>query len=453
MNTAKVLIDIGSTFTKAVAVDLKSKTIITCAKSPTTVSHDITIGISHVLKQIREKTGPIETRQIIACSSAAGGLRMVSVGLVPQLSAEAAKRAALGAGAKIVGHFSHKLTNREIREIENTAPDLILLAGGTDGGNEQVIVHNAARLRDADLSAPIIIAGNKSAYDDIEHIFQGSRKTVTFVNNVMPELGQLKVRQCREAIRKTFMGNIVNAKGLDRARELVADIIMPTPVAVLNAAVLLSNGAGNEKGLGEVIVVDVGGATTDVYSIAKGAPTRPEVSLKGLPEPFSKRTVEGDLGVRHNIDRLLELAEAKGLRVDRGITSAFHAAPGTPPSGPEEMETDAVLARMAVQASLERHVGTIELVYGPHGPMLIQKGKDLSDVSRVIGTGGPIIHAVHPGKILSGILAAADDENRLKPRQADFYLDRHYTLYAVGLLAQSEPEVALHIGKTYLQSL
>lgn len=453
MNTRKVLIDIGSTFTKAVAVDLKTRTIIACAKSPTTVSHDITIGIGDVLKQIREKTGPIETKQIIACSSAAGGLRMVSVGLVPQLSAEAAKRAALGAGAKIVGHFSHKLTNNEIREIEDAAPDLILLAGGTDGGNEQAIVHNAARLKEADLSAPIIIAGNKSAYDDIEHIFRGSRKTVTFVNNVMPELGLLQVRDCREAIRETFMGNIVNAKGLDRARELVDNIIMPTPVAVLNAAVLLSKGVGDEKGLGEVIVVDVGGATTDVYSIAKGAPTRPEVSLKGLPEPFSKRTVEGDLGVRHNIDRLLELAEAKRVRVDRSITSAFQAAPGTPPSGRREMEADAILARIAVQESLERHVGTIELVYGPHGPMLIQKGKDLSEVSRVIGTGGPIIHAAHPEKILSGLLAAADDENQLKPRQADFFLDRHYTLYAVGLLAQSEPDIALHIGKTYLQSI
>lgn len=453
MNTAKVLIDIGSTFTKAVAVDLKSRTILAWAKSPTTVSQDITIGIDRALKQIREKTGPIETRQIIACSSAAGGLRMVSVGLVPQLSAEAAKRAALGAGAKIVGHFSHKLSNSEIREIEDTAPDLILLAGGTDGGNEQTIVHNAARLERADLSAPIIIAGNKSAYDHIERIFQGSGKTATFVNNVMPELGQLKVRECREAIRDAFMGNIINAKGLDRARELVDNIIMPTPVAVLDAAVLLSNGAGSDKGLGEVIVVDVGGATTDVYSIAKGAPARPDVSLKGLPEPFSKRTVEGDLGVRHNIDRLLELAQAKGVRVDRDIASAFHAAPGTPPSGPEEMAADSELARIAVQASFERHVGTIELVYGPHGPMLIQKGKDLSEVNRVIGTGGPIIHAARPEKILDGLLAEANDANRLKPRCADFYLDRHYTLYAVGLLAQSEPEIALHIGKTYLQAL
>lgn len=331
MSTAKVLIDIGSTFTKAVAVDLKSKTIISCAKSPTTVSQDITIGIGNVLKQIQEKTGPIEPKQIIACSSAAGGLRMVSIGLVPQLSAEAAKRAALGAGAKIVGHFSHKLAKSQIRQIEDTAPDLILLAGGTDGGNEQAIVHNATRLKDANVSAPIILAGNKVAYDDIEQIFRGSNKKVTFVDNVMPELGQLKVRYCREAIRETFMRNIVNAKGLDRAKELVDNIIMPTPVAVLKAAVLLSNGVGDEKGLGEVIVVDVGGATTDVYSIAKGAPTRPEVSLKGLPEPFSKRTVEGDLGVRHNIESLLELAATKGVSLDHDIISAFRAHPARPP--------------------------------------------------------------------------------------------------------------------------
>ncbi len=453
MSTTKVFIDIGSTFTKAVAVDLKDKALIACANSPTTFSQDITIGISRVLKQIQEKTGPIDARQILACSSAAGGLRMVSVGLVPELSAEAAKRAALGAGAKIVGHFSHKLTKSEIRQIEDAAADLILLAGGTDGGNEQVIVHNATRLKEADISAPIIIAGNKSAYDDIEQILQGSNKKVTFVNNVMPELGRLKVRDCREAIRETFMDNIVHAKGLDKARELVDDIIMPTPVAVLKAAVLLSNGAGDESGFGEVIVVDVGGATTDVYSIAKGTPTRPGVALKGLPEPFSKRTVEGDLGVRHNIDSLVALAEAKGVRVDHDITSAFQAAPGATPSSRKEMEADAVLAGLAVEASFERHVGTIEMVYGSHGPMHLQKGKDLSEVRCVIGTGGPIIHAVHPEKILSGLLATAEDENRLKPRQADFYLDRHYTLYAIGLLAQSEPEVALQVGKTCLQSI
>jgi uncharacterized protein (TIGR01319 family) len=450
MKSLKILIDIGSTFTKAVAIDLENETLLSSARAPTTASEDVTIGIGNALKSLAEKTGRIETMDITACSSAAGGLRMVSIGLVPELSSEAAKRAALGAGAKIVGHYSHHLSGNEIRRIENTSADLILLAGGTDGGNEKVILHNAAVLANSAISAPIIVAGNKSAYDEIERIFSGSGKTITFVKNVMPELGKLKVRDCREAIRETFMKNIIHAKGLDKAMALVTDIIMPTPVAVLNAAVLLSRGINDEQGLGEIIVVDVGGATTDVYSIARGTPKREVVILRGLPEPFSKRTVEGDLGVRHNIANLLEIAETRGIAVDGEIVSAFHANPGNLPVTQQEKDVDAALARIAVEASFERHVGTLEMVYGPHGPMLIQKGKDLSEVTSVIGTGGPIIHGAHPETILSGILSTAGDENSLKPSQADFFLDSNYIMYAIGLLAQSEPEAALRFGKKYL---
>ena len=451
MNEMRLLIDIGSTFTKATAVDLDEQVVLACAKSPTTVTQDVTIGLKKALAEVERQIGSVEGKPITACSSAAGGLRIVSIGLVPELSLEAARRAALGAGAKVVGHYHHQLTRREMKEMEEISPDLILLAGGTDGGNESTIVHNAGMLAHIGGAAPIVVAGNKCAYDAIEDAFETSGKTVRFVENVMPEVGRLEVQACREAIRAVFMENIVKAKGLDRAAELASAIIMPTPAAVLNAALLLAVGVPEEKGLGELVVVDVGGATTDVYSIGKGTPTRGGVMLKGLPEPFAKRTVEGDLGVRHNIDTLCEICSDKGILLDEQVISCFHGSPERVPGDETERQVDAQLARVAVETSFDRHVGRLEVFYGPQGETLIQVGKDLSAVHTVVGTGGPIIHSSAPASILAGVLGGPEDPNPLKPQKADFYIDQDYILYAVGLLAKSHPLAALRIAKKHLK--
>ncbi len=453
MNEIKLLIDIGSTFTKIAAVDLENESIVAKTRSPTTVEDDVTKGILKALTSIDKEIGGWEGKQMLACSSAAGGLRMVSIGLVPELSSEAAKRAALGAGAKIVALYSFQLTRQEIQQIESLSPDIILLAGGTDGGNERAILHNAGVLARSSLSAPIIVAGNKCVYDEIDNIFRTTSKNYKLVANAMPEIGRLEVDECREAIREVFMANIVKAKGLDKAKDLVGDIIMPTPAAVLNGATLLGQGIEGEPGLGELIVIDVGGATTDVYSIAQGTPTRGAVIMRGLPEPFAKRTVEGDLGVRHNIDTLLKLCGSKEVAVDSEVIADFHADPSKTPVNEREMEVDVELARVAVETSFERHVGKVEIVYGPHGEMVVQTGKDLSRVTTVIGTGGPIIHASRPAEILQGVLNASRNGNLLKPQRATFYLDEHYIMYAMGLLARSAPGPALRTLKKYLKAL
>jgi uncharacterized protein (TIGR01319 family) len=226
---------------------------------------------------------------------------------------------------------------------------------------------------------------------------------------------------------------------------------MPTPVAVLNAAVLLGNGVKGEEGLGEIIVIDVGGATTDVNSVALGNPTQGGVWMRGLPEPFAKRTVEGDLGVRHNIDVLSQIAKGKGVLLDEEVISKFQSEPGRIPKDQKEMSIDAELARIAVQTAFERHVGRIEIVFGPMGEIMTQVGKDLSHVTEVIGTGGPIAFSSCPEKILSGVVADSDHAYLLKPRKADFYIDEKYIMFAIGLLARSEPKKALRIMKKYLK--
>jgi uncharacterized protein (TIGR01319 family) len=144
----------------------------------------------------------------------------------------------------------------------------------------------------------IIVAGNKSARSEIEDIFSGAHKNVIFTKNVMPELESSNLEPVNEKIRELFISRITDAKGISRVREMISEVSMPTPSAVLEAAKLIAGGR-IMRGLGELLLVDVGGATTDVYSIAKGAPTTEGATVTGLPEPYAKRTVEGDLGLFH----------------------------------------------------------------------------------------------------------------------------------------------------------
>lgn len=453
----RLLIDFGSTFTKLVVVDLSKEEIVQRYQAPSTVGKDITLGLRQVLAQAQEGIGFKDLRKdsMVACSSAAGGLRMISIGLVPSLSCEAGVRAALGAGAKVVRSFSYELTLLDMAEIEKISPDIILLAGGTDGGNKKVILHNAERLAHSSCNAPIVVSGNKDAQDEIRAIFDSSGRLITFAQNVMPDIGTLSVDSCREVIRQIFISHITKAKGIDKAKELINDVIMPTPTAVLNAAKLLAGGIEGEEGLGELLVIDVGGATTDVYSIAKGYPTHPEVISKGLPEPYEKRTVEADLGVRHNIDTLLEYARMAGNlteEIQEGIKSRFTSLSKLPEND-LEFKMDSILAGVAVDIAGERHCGKIKMIAGPFGEVFVQEGKDLSEVKRIIGTGGPLVFAKEPAKILRKILYRNDSPYVLKPKEAQLYLDTMYSLYAMGLLAQTEPKKALRIMKKMLSPL
>jgi uncharacterized protein (TIGR01319 family) len=449
MDDIRILIDFGSTFTKVVALDLKRIEVVATARVPSTVETDITSGLEEALKIIGGKTAltNLEKHEALACSSAAGGLRMVCAGFVPELTSKAANLAALGAGAKVISGYSYKLTQQEVEEIENLAPDILLLAGGTDGGDEQVIVHNARMFTKTGINITnIIVAGNKTAYDEIRTIFRDTRKNIVYTKNVMPEIGVLDVAPCNQAIRELYMKNIIETKGIAKARSIIKDVIMPTPSAVLEAAKLI---AGD---FGEVVVIDPGGATTDVHSIAKGAPTRPDVIMTGLPEPYEKRTVEGDLGLKYNLDRLMELAAAR--EIPPGFTAAvakFHQ--GGLPETPEEYACHLLLSCLMVEVAMERHSGKIEVVYTPTGEKLVQRGKDLTGVNSVIGTGGPIVFSKDPRKIMEGVLFREENPFVLKPKNPQLYVDEQYIFFAVGLLAQAEPEKAHDLARKYLKQI
>ncbi len=457
-----LLIDFGSTYTKLRAVDLDPPRVVATAQGPSTIHTDIALGMDHALADLERQLGRLPRfSHRLACSSAAGGLRMVTVGLVRELTVEAARQAALGAGARLVGTFAQRLTRSDVRDIETLNPDILLLAGGTDGGNHEVLVHNAECLAAAAITCPVILAGNRTAADEARERFESARKTVTVTANVMPEFGQLNIEPARDAIRRVFIDRIVHAKGIDRAAHRFDAVLMPTPAAVLEGARLLAEGAGPEAGVGPLLVVDVGGATTDVHSIAAGAPTESEVIVHGLPEPFAKRTVEGDLGMRHNAGAILEAVGVDTVAAHAGLDGdevAHRTADFTDhierlPENDAERALDRALARGAVQLAVKRHAGTVDTVYTATGPVCIQRGKDLRATRRVIGTGGALAGSDAAGFILQGALFDPDAPQSLRPMQPQLWLDDQYVLYAAGLLAQVDPVAAVALTKHHLTRL
>ena len=455
---AVLLIDFGSTYTKLTAVDVESETLLGTAAAYTTVQTDINEGLTEGLRLLEEKTGKLTYDKCYACSSAAGGLRMVTSGLVPELTGEAAKLASLGAGAKVVGVYAFQLTEDDLEDIQKAKPDIFLLVGGTDGGNTECILHNAKMLATLQPAFPIVVAGNRTAARQCQRILEGCE--VYVCPNVMPRFGVLQIEPTQKQIREIFLNRIIQAKGLSKAAELLSDIMMPTPSAVLQAMNLLAQGCEGETGIGELIAVDVGGATTDVYSIADGMPEQMQTVYKGLPEPYAKRTVEGDIGMRYSIQGIVDAAgldkisRLSGLTAERvtELVGYLKDHTDTVPAGGDDLEKlDFALASAAIEEAVARHAGTIEETYTMMGLTYVQEGKNLTKVKKIVVTGGSLIHTRRTAEIASHALYNPAQPGSLRPKQADVLVDRTYILAAMGLLSSYYPQTALRIMKKELE--
>jgi uncharacterized protein (TIGR01319 family) len=460
--SAALLIDFGSTWTKLRALDLDSRALMATAQGPSTVTTDINIGLDIALERLHAKLDRLPAFAYrLASSSAAGGLRMVTVGLVRELTAEAARQAALGAGARLCGSFAYRLTAADLARVEALAPDIVLLCGGTDGGNRDVIVHNARSLARSGVRCPVIVAGNREATDEAVAALSDGERFVMPAANVLPALDTLDIEPARAAIRDVFMRRIVSAKGIDRARARIDQVLMPTPAAVLEGARLLADGVEGREGLGPLVVIDPGGATTDVHSIGAGEPSEPGVLRYGLPEPYAKRTVEGDLGMRHSAAGVAAAVGLDALATNAGIASADAAQALSRiesniemlPRTDIERQLDDALVRTVVDIAMRRHAGTVETMYTAHGPVQLQRGKDLGNMGLLIGTGGPIVHARDPASILAGACADARNPASLRPRAPRLALDADYLLYAAGLLAQVDAVAAFDCARDHLRML
>ena len=459
-------VDFGSTYTKMRAVDADSKKIIGSSKAFTTITTDVREGFDAAMRELEAQAGKLEYGERLACSSAGGGLKMIAVGLVPELTAKAARLAASSAGAKVTDTFSYGLSSQEQEEIHKANPDILLLCGGTDGGNREVIIHNAKKISEIDRGFSVIYAGNKSAADDAQELLLKAGKNTIICKNVMPAFNVLDIAPAKDAIRALFIERIVEAKGLSKIQENMTAKLIPTPLAVFDATELLSKGHGKARGLGDLMAIDLGGATTDIYTMCDGKPSKPNVVIKGLPEPFAKRSVEGDLGLRYNIDSLAESAAFERIAGDLQISAdavrewlaVCKNNPGIVPvtgSGTDSVNRriDEYLARHAVKIAAERHCGTIESVYTPLGETIIMTGKDLTNVPAVIGTGGPVIYSEDPGRILEGAVYDPAGPGYLKPARPKFFLDGKYIFASMGLVARLDPALALKIMKDEILEL
>lgn len=434
-------IEVGSTITKVNGFRLAEQGYfehIAQGFAATSVTQgDVGIGVQAALADLEQRYGQgFRDAQVFVNSSAAGGLRMTVHGLTSSMTARAANEAALGAGAIVKMVTAGLLDSYDLEEIRAIDPNIILLAGGVDHGERSVVLSNARALAGLKLNIPLIYAGNTALRKHVQQTFAEQGTDVLLADNVFPEVDVLNVEPLRRIIHKVFNHNITRAPGMEALGELSDWEILPTPGAVLRGAELFA------EALGDCLVIDVGGATTDVHSVTEGSPEW--VSKSVDPEPQAKRTVEGDLGVFLNARNIVELSNDETAR-DR--LENLRAIPTTQ----NEKDLTHWLCQQAAEIGIRRHAATVTDLYTPTGRKKIVRGKDLTAVKWVIGTGGALTRVEGGAEILRSMCTGAG-KYLLPDPSAEVLIDRDYRLSALGTLAQAYPEEVRATFKHWVQS-
>jgi len=399
-----------------------------------------------------DKRGTKETPRIRFSSSAKGGLRIAAVGLVPDLTLQIARLAAWSAGGKIVADSSYKLRSEQVTTILGASPDILLFTGGTDGGNEETVLWNARQLASSPFQGTILYAGNAAIRGEVLRILEGKR--VVVAPNVMPRVGEIRIEETRQAIQRIFLDTIVEGKGLKQVQEFCRTEPVPTPAAVFDLVEAIGT---HQKGWDRFCVIDLGGATTDVYSVGEAFWGEEGVVLKGIREPRVKRTVEGDLGIRVSAATLWDtvrpffpffikciwndaisggevIQELQGSMETKSIV--LSEAPTEEeihryvekvtmdtsylPDSEREKRIDRFLVLSAVTIATLRHAGVLEETYTPAGRIFLQSGKDLRPVKTIIGSGGylSLFDLGEPLRLLFRKVSKGEHESRKKEDDA-----------------------------------
>lgn len=410
-------------------------------QAPTSVLEgDVRIGLNGAIEDLCKNKGidSIEYDDMLATSSAAGGLKMTVHGLVYDMTAKAAKEAALGAGGIIHFVTAGKLRRSDLAKIKEINPNLILIAGGVDYGERDTAIDNAEKIRSMGLKVPVIYAGNVENQQEMELIFdEESGQRLYNVENVYPKIDDLNVEPCRKVIQDAFEDHIIHAPGMEHVRDMVSGPIVPTPGAVMQCTKLLNEYIGN------CIVLDVGGATTDLHSVTEDSDQIARLLVN--PEPKAKRTVEGDLGVYVNKMKVIESIGEEKLReelsdidIDK-VLESYVAIPKTD----EEIRFVERLTEEAVLRAVERHAGTIRYIYGPSGRSTVAEGKDLTQVKYIVGTGGALTRLPHRVEIMKKILNFNETGMMLVPSEhAEILVDNDYIMASLGALSMKYKEAA-----------
>ena len=399
-------VDIGSTYTKAALVDRSDGRLLATAQAPTT--------LDDVVRGVLEATAGFGDAPVTACSSAGGGLRLAVVGYEELISAEAGHRAALSAGARVVHVAAGRLDGAGLAGLRAAEPDVVLLVGGTDGGEASVLRSNAAALADAAWSVPVVVAGNAAVRDEVAAVLRRGGLPVSEADNVLPDIGMLAPESARAAIREVFLEHVIGGDRLSTDPRLRSWVRAVTPDVVLEGVSVLA-GLRRTAEVPGVVVLDVGGATTDVYCVPDPDAEQSSLGREAVGIPARRRTVEGDLGVSWSVDALRSAAEGEGL-----------SQPGDDPL---------TLGEAAATIALRRHLRA-EAAYGPGGA-------GARGVGLVVLSGGVFRHAA-PGAVDDVVARLAADRGGAGSvlSATDVVVDRDYVLAAAGLLAVDQPEAA-----------
>ena len=454
MKVDVLVAEIGSTTTVVNAFkDLDSDNPVFWAQgqAPTSVlDGDVRIGLQGAIDDLCSKMNidSLEYDEMLATSSAAGGLKMTVHGLVYDMTAKAAKEAALGAGGIIHDITVGKLRRSDIARIKEINPNLILIAGGVDYGERDTAIYNAEMIRAMGLKTPVVYAGNIENQDEMKLIFdEESGQYLYLVDNVYPKIDTLNVEPCRKVIQEAFEDHITHAPGMEHVRDMVSGPIIPTPGAVMECTKLLYDC------IGDVMTIDVGGATTDVHAVTEDSDAVARILT--APEPKAKRTVEGDLGVYVNRMKVIESIGEEKLReecenqlhIDLDKTLETYVAI---PKNEDEFKLVERLTKEAVLRAVERHAGQIRYVYGPTGRQTLAEGKDLTQVKYIVGTGGALTRLPQRVEIMK--LIPKDNETGMKLYPSDavkILVDNDYIMASLGVLSKTHRAGAIRLlGKS-----
>lgn len=440
--------DCGSTTTKAILIEKRGDEyrLIVRGEAPTTVEapfEDVTKGVLNAVMEVEElsKVKVLDGENIIktakdgegvdfyvSTSSAGGGLQMMVAGVVLTMTAESAARAALGAGAivmDVIASNDGRLPHQKIERIRNLRPDMILLSGGIDGGTVSHVVELAELIKAADprprfgvgYQLPVIYAGNKDARDMILKTLKENTALVV-VENIRPVLERENLNPARHKIHDQFMEHVMaHAPGYKTLMDMTDVPIMPTPGAV---GLLVETVAKNEKI--SVIGVDIGGATTDVFSV--------------FQEIFN-RTVSANLGMSYSISNVL--AESGIANIVRWLPMEIDERdlrnrirnkmirPTTIPHTLEDLKIEQAIAREALRLAFEQHKS---MAVGLKG---IQQERTISDAFSQSMTGETLIDLMGLNLLIGsgGILSHAPRRNQAALMMIDAFLPEGITRLAV----------------------
>lgn len=409
---------------------------------------DVNIGLKVAIDDLCKKlnANEISYKELIATSSAAGGLRMTVHGLVYDMTVKAAKEAALGAGANIKFITAGKLRKSDLRKIQEINPNIILIAGGVDYGERETSLHNSELIAELGLNVPVIYAGNIENREEVQDIFKDKNLELYIVDNVYPRIDELNIEPTRKVIQNVFEKHIIHAPGMEKIREMVTGNIMPTPGAVMQASQLLY------EDIGDLVTIDVGGATTDIHSVTEDSEEISRMLLN--PEPLAKRTVEGDLGVFVNMLNIVDMVSKeeliKELKINESELEQLILNHKPIPETDLERKFVEKLTEHATITAMKRHAGVLKHLYGPNGKKTIAEGKDLTQVKYIIGTGGALTRLPQRINIIKEVPKSNKGLELLPNNDVKILIDQDYIMASLGVMSKKFPEAALKLIKKSL---